>query len=243
MDASNPATIRWSKTAVEAGPQPGGRFFHAAFRNLRQGLSLSTPSTEIMNVPYISNGQPDQKDGTRFELVVFGGQQYGRTLGYLDAWYAELFQTPEGCVASVDDDGSDRLIWRLRWRRQLSSWIEPPLSGEVLSGDFPVSRKGHTTLVVGRKLIVFGGADVTEDGKSSSLADSNVWIYDSSPCVTNDQSSLNCRWKVPHITGDPPIPRKGHSSRLVGGELLISGGFNEAGDRLSDRICHRLSFC
>ena len=76
------------------------------------------------------------------------------------------------------------------------------------SGGVPKGRWGHSlTQVQDRFLVIFGGLQGAE-----TLND--VWIYDLE----------EARWARPHVRGEPPEPRWGHTATLVAPTVLLMLG-------------------
>jgi hypothetical protein len=236
-------------------------------------------------------------------VVVFGGQQYGLTLGYTDAVEGWLVRpsspsstpapTAKAEVAQVKPATAAGETWEVTWvpqrehigeaARGLEGLMEArrecngvvggfgPRSAVGCDGSVPLAshppneRRGHCTFQLGRKLLVFGGSD-REDG--GSLAEPHVWVYDSGgggqgsaggpveKGVGGGQSvgggeglegSAAQRgaghWQQPVVRGCPPASRRGFSSRLVNGQLVVSGGYDKDGNRFPDRTGYKLAFC
>ncbi len=243
LDVSDPEAMVWSALAVGPPrclaepstiflepPAPPGRFFHSTF--LRR---ISAREPVAANAAAAHAGHDD---GASYEVVVFGGQQYGATLGYLDAWVADV-STAEGTHS-------------VRWFPQELAADGPASSyGDAMDGGGGGAtvggRRGHSTFVLGRKLVVFGGAL-----EGDALADTTVWVYDcdarprrlaSGGGGSGGEGRAVGRWHIPVTTGIAPAPRRGHSARVVDGRLVLNGGYDERGDRLSDRVSHQLAFC
>ena len=81
----------------------------------------------------------------------------------------------------------------------------------VTKGQGPGPRDSHSAVIVGYKMIVFGGTNGSKK--------------------VNDLYVLDLRskeWTYPECKGTPPSPRESHTATLVGDEkLLIFGGSGE----------------
>ena len=271
-------SVRWS-TVKPSIAVPSGRFFHEAF--------FTSPSPENSN--YLN-------------LVVFGGQQYGVTQGYLGAEVGK-FKWHETGTKGLGD-----VSWEVEWDHSL-----PLSSGINADGAGPGVRRGHSSFVVGRKLVVFGGAADNPESRSGSqssggfLCENQVWVYDARcahwycptnmtnnpsileerslegqppsslqsavgpattdfsagaerPSVTIDEPALAREASLSVVSSNEvvsnttevwtslqlpatPLPRRGHSARLVCGRLVVSGGYDSEGKRIDDRAVYELCFC
>jgi host cell factor len=80
----------------------------------------------------------------------------------------------------------------------------------------PVGRYGHTSnLVEGTKMFVFGGWNGKEYFNDLHVLDLEVMA-----------------WFRPETSGPEPSPRQGHSSILIGNNLVVHGGFKLKEDQL-----------
>ncbi len=88
----------------------------------------------------------------------------------------------------------------------------------VPANDPPPERKEHIAWFLGSKLWIFGGY-----GTNGPLND--LWTYD----INYNE------WSQPVVSGTPPQPRSGHATATMSdGSILISGGVDENGEKLSD---------
>jgi len=71
----------------------------------------------------------------------------------------------------------------------------------------PSARAGHTSTLVGSKLLLFGGGD-------GAKILNDTWLLD----------PVNFTWTRPMISGTPPSGRCAHTATLLGGKLIIFGG-------------------
>ncbi|EGR32384.1 kelch motif family protein, putative [Ichthyophthirius multifiliis] len=83
----------------------------------------------------------------------------------------------------------------------------------ISDGDIPEQRGGHSLNAIGQFLILFGGCYL--DLKCMN----DIYFY----------NIVDQKWDLPKIFGDPPSPRGGHSSTLVGQYLYIFGGSSSLG--------------
>lgn len=89
------------------------------------------------------------------------------------------------------------------------TWSRPP---RTPSNPAPIEREGHTAVVIGRRMIVFGGTWVDEDDQSRYLND--VHVLD----------AARNWWSQPDTLGAPPIEREGHTASAVGRLMYVFGG-------------------
>jgi len=89
------------------------------------------------------------------------------------------------------------------------AWSRPP---RTPSNSPPMEREGHTAVVVGHRMLVFGGTWVDEEDKSRYLND--VHVYD----------ATRNWWSQPDVLGTPPIEREGHTASSIGRNMLVFGG-------------------
>jgi len=109
--------------------------------------------------------------------------------------------------ASGDDCSGD--LWSLdvstnEWQRLRTS-----------SQDWPAARKGHTAVVAGGQMLIFGG--------SGAVNDRSVWFYDFS----------RKRWALKATTGPRPSSRLYHVAEVTGDQrtMLVFGGRNPSNDQ------------
>jgi N-acetylneuraminic acid mutarotase len=88
------------------------------------------------------------------------------------------------------------------------TWTQPVKKAEgQVEAPAPSARAGHTSVLIGSQILVFGGGDGTK-----ILND--TWTYD----------WRECTWSRPNISGTPPAPRCAHTATLLGEKLIIFGG-------------------
>ncbi len=222
---------------AQQAPLPPGRFFHSTFCAGTSSFSHSAPTSD---------------------LVVFGGQQLSSTLGCMDAWLARVSCDADAPDASgAEGDGGEDNDGE---RGASSSWGEWAVEWQALSKQqrrggaaagaeaWPAQRRGHTTFAIGRKLIVFGGAAPYVpgggggEGGSGRHAGRLPGEWELCPPVVSvlDQGR---RWFEAAAEGEPPRRRRGHSTRLVGGLIVISGGYDEGSAQITDKKGHELLLC
>lgn len=88
------------------------------------------------------------------------------------------------------------------------SWSRPPQSPTAT----PIEREGHTAIVIGHRMIVFGGTWVDDDDNSRYLNDVHVYDVDAN------------YWSTPETHGQTPIEREGHTASAIGRSMLVFGG-------------------
>lgn len=83
----------------------------------------------------------------------------------------------------------------------------------------PQARFGHSAnLVLGSKMVVFGGSDGKE-----FFNDINVLHLDT------------MSWTKPEVKGSPPLPRYYHAAVVIKNTIMIQGGFSFAEELLEDK--------
>jgi F-box protein 42 len=109
----------------------------------------------------------------------------------------------------------------------------------VTNSEIPEPRSHHTACVVGNRLIVFGG--LSQEGKR--LADLHVLDLSSfrKSAFASFLASLHdltrgilffilatMTWSQPEVLGKPPLPRLGHISVVLNGNVLaVFGGYGD----------------
>lgn len=90
----------------------------------------------------------------------------------------------------------------------------------VLGQDAPAPRAGHSALVFGDSMVIFGG----RDQDSNKLND--IWIFNFS----------TYQWEEIVITDEElkPSPRSGHSACLYKDMMIVFGGIHEVTKELDD---------
>ncbi|CAH1263598.1 FBXO42 [Branchiostoma lanceolatum] len=134
----------------------------------------------------------------RHELFVFGGV------------FPNPDPEPDGCSNEV-----------FVYSPATESWYKP-----LVMGDSPTPRSGHSAVLLGERLVVFGGWDA--------------------PVCYNDVSILDLclmDWSQPEVTGTPPAPRSWHTAvPLNGNSFLVHGGYD--GDEvMGDSFVFSLDTC
>lgn len=89
------------------------------------------------------------------------------------------------------------------------AWSRP---SRTPSNPPPMEREGHTAVVIGHRMAIFGGTWVDEDDNSRYLND--VHVYD----------TARNWWSQPDVLGTPPIEREGHTASAVGRSMIVFGG-------------------
>lgn len=89
------------------------------------------------------------------------------------------------------------------------AWSRPP---RMQGNPPPIEREGHTAVVVGARMVVFGGTWVDEEDNSRYLND--VHVFD----------TARNWWSQPDVLGTPPLEREGHTASVVGRNMLVFGG-------------------
>eukprot|EP00058_Branchiostoma_floridae_P003737 XP_002589225.1 hypothetical protein BRAFLDRAFT_74617 [Branchiostoma floridae] len=122
-------------------------------------------------------------------------------------------------ISDVDKDGNN-VTGNDRFRAT-ESWYKP-----LVMGDSPTPRSGHSAVLLGERLVVFGGWDA--------------------PVCYNDVSILDLclmDWTQPEVTGKPPAPRSWHTAvPLSSNSFLVHGGYD--GDEvMGDSFIFSLDTC
>ena len=71
----------------------------------------------------------------------------------------------------------------------------------------PDGRRDHSTVIAGRKIVVFGGWNINEQFNDVWFADKFEW-----------------RWGIAEVSGDIPAARRGHSATVIGNKMYVFGG-------------------
>ena len=90
------------------------------------------------------------------------------------------------------------------------------------SGCPPIEREGHTASAVETRLFIFGGTWVDCEDQSHYLNDLHLL----------DVETMPMGWSVGVCSGEPPSQREGHTSSVVGAQIVVFGG---AGLDVEDR--------
>ena len=142
-----------------------------------------------------------RQDGSA-QILYFGGSQFSGQLGMYDVACLD--------IESIDStDGEISMTW----------------SSAKTVGDSPALRRGHSTIVVGHNLIVFGGV---VEGRASS-SDNDAETLTETPLEGSNSIRVldlqKLRWFQPEISGESPPNRCGHAMALWGTMFVISGGY------------------
>ena len=96
----------------------------------------------------------------------------------------------------------------------LGGWNSPAVTGAL-----PRTRCGHSAVLSGKNMFVFGGIDGDPESNDSSL------LLNDLHCLAVDR----CAWSKPRFTGEPPPPMMGHSCVMTGVEAIFFGGKTASG--------------
>jgi hypothetical protein len=159
-----------------------------------------------------SKPQPPQPDDLNEEVcaILFGGNDGSGVFN--DVWL--LRQVP-----AVDDDiiefcGHSPLVW-----------LKP-----IVVGDTPCPRAGHSAVLFGASMIVFGGSrgwgtDAFNDLHVLDVGNVRPWC---GPSWLEDEAGLDAEslvfWYSPIVAGQPPSARAGHTASVIGNNMLVFGG-------------------
>lgn len=99
----------------------------------------------------------------------------------------------------------------------------------VANGTPPIEREGHTSVTIGAQVYIFGGTWVDDEDNSIYLNDLHRLTAEVVERPT---------WDQPVASGEPPIPREGHTASVVGSQMVVFGGagldFEERSINLND---------
>ena len=123
---------------------------------------------------------------------------------------------------------------------QLATSVSPEGPSQAMSSS-RMQRRGHSSFAVGKQLLVFGGAEAARANSDNS--DRVPWRLCAADVMILENGRRWRQVKVDDQSDAPPVPRKGHSTKLVGGAVLISGGYDETGGRHDDKKGHELLLC
>ncbi|KAF0691290.1 Aste57867_17468 [Aphanomyces stellatus] len=97
-------------------------------------------------------------------------------------------------------------------RSGVVTWSMPGMDGLP-----PSARGGHSTLLAGQRLVIFGGHYFGGEG---------FFVYLNDTYVLDLASSTWCQVKC---EGKPPAPRYNHSATLIGNKMFVFGGKGDKG--------------
>ncbi|KAH9115399.1 hypothetical protein LEN26_010864 [Aphanomyces euteiches] len=100
---------------------------------------------------------------------------------------------------------------------QVFTWSAPSMDGLP-----PSARGGHTMLLAGQRLVLFGGHYFGGDG---------AFVYLNDTHALDLETSTWCQVKC---QGKPPAPRYNHSATLVGNKMFVFGGKGGKGTLFRD---------
>ncbi|CDS12114.1 hypothetical protein LRAMOSA04309 [Lichtheimia ramosa] len=92
----------------------------------------------------------------------------------------------------------------LKFNAATSEW-----QNVTATGNIPAPRNGHSAVLRGNHIVVFGGGTQDDDGQSKLLND--IFILELS----------TMKWSAPSSTGISPTPRKYHHARMVDEDLML----------------------
>ncbi|TYZ63824.1 hypothetical protein PybrP1_007356 [[Pythium] brassicae (nom. inval.)] len=165
-------------------------------------------------------------------LLVFGGQSEGIPFDASN----ELFLLG---VQQHPNDGDRKLLAR---------WMPTAVAGQP-----PSRRCGHAaTLLAPDLLVLSGGSDGTTpiqslevhllhvEGVAGEVSSSELLVFGGRQIrqsnallsvhrlrvqrSSSDAADIQAEWSSPELTGDVPHPRRGHSTTVIGDQLLLFGG-------------------
>ena len=119
-------------------------------------------------------------------------------------------------------NGGERTNSLYRYFFKDNKWEKIQVMG---SQPVPSPRAGHSAILWGDTMVVFGGRD--EDNRKLS----DVWAFNMNSYVWEPFESE---------AGEPPIPRSGHSACLYKDMMLVFGGILEVTKELDDMYIYDL---
>ena len=143
--------------------------------------------------------------------VLFGGNDKNGLFN--DVWL--LRQLPSSAVGSGVLPAAQLL------------WLKP-----IVVGDTPTPRAGHTAVLFGASMIVFGGSrgwgtEAFNDLHVLDVGNIRPWLQPSVASLhedpVQDADSL-VFWYRPSVSGQAPAARAGHTAALIGNNMLVFGG-------------------
>lgn len=139
-------------------------------------------------------------DGT---MVVYGGNDGSRLFD--DSWMLSVRLSTPSPIVHVSQLPSSRLA---QLTDALLEWRPVDYLGTP-----PSPRSGHSCVLHGSEMLVFGGGEGWGGHCFNDLHSGHV-----------DVKSGSIVWVRPSSTGTPPPPRSGHSASLVGERMFVFGG-------------------
>lgn len=169
------------------------------------------------------------------EIRVRGARPPARS-GHSSVAYASRAAAAATDAAPISDAPTDRMLvfgggrgfgehthadlWELDLGAREPVWRRP-----VCRGRPPIARTGHSAVVTGSRMLVFGGGQSTR--------------------AFNDVHALDLRtlrWESAMDVGGVPEPRAGHAAVAVGSLMVVFGGATPDGVALNDLHCLDTSF-
>jgi len=96
----------------------------------------------------------------------------------------------------------------------------------LVSGGSPSPRRGHSAVLVGRRMLVFGGTDGQQDLNDVHALNLDTWA-----------------WEGVKAFGAVPPPRRQHAACACGGCMVVDGGISSAAGLLGDSFSLDLESC
>jgi len=106
-------------------------------------------------------------------------------------------------------------------------WLKP-----IVVGDTPTPRAGHSAILFGASLIVFGGSrgwgtEAFNDLHVLDVGNVRPWSQLDLQHETSEQDADSLVfWYHPAVSGQAPAARAGHTATLIGNNMLVFGGSN-----------------
>jgi Rab9 effector protein with kelch motifs len=185
-------------------------------------------------------------------IIIFGGKgknKVFRDLHALDPVTMTWFQGPEGGGAPCARYGhsanivnntkmyifggsngtqyfNDLYILDL----ESTSWSKPEVSGPA-----PLPRMGHSSIIVGPNMLVFGGFRYDDTIYKSNGTKHGTALQE---CYYNDIRVLDTEtfvWSRLRVSGTPPEPRYGHTLDVSESDIIMFGGWSyKSGNRTAN---------
>ena len=109
------------------------------------------------------------------------------------------------------------------WENQVSSAVRSEWRLVQTVGRRPCARTGHTCVVLGTRLFIFGGESKSSDGEGR--LENDLWQFD---VILREWKCLSAA--LPDVVTVIPEPRCGHCCCAIGSLLYVFGGSNILGD-------------
>ncbi|GAA0157194.1 DNA-binding transcription factor [Lithospermum erythrorhizon] len=115
----------------------------------------------------------------------------------------------------------------------LSSTETTRLKWQKIDAGLPTARFGHSCVVIGDRLVLFGGIN------DKGICQNDTWVGD---IQMQDINSITLSWRLLDVGSNAPRPCGAHAACCIGNsKMLIHGGIGLSGLRLGDTWILNLS--